>query len=91
MDMDNYSDKYGGLTMRVGRKRTKQMEKMLDAMNYCIEYCDGQDDCTECMFKNVRIDNSTECPIYVITTLKDAVEAKIDDDEDDIEWEEIEI
>ena len=89
--MDNYSDKYGELTMRVGRKRTKQMEKMLDAMNYCIEYCDGQDDCVDCMFKDVRIDNSTECPIYVITTLKDAVEEEIRDNEDDIEWEEIEI
>ena len=77
--------------MRVGRKRTKQMEKMLDAMNYCIEYCDGQDDCTECMFKDVRIDNGTECPIYVITTLKDTVEEEIRDNEDDIEWEEIEI
>ena len=89
--MDNYSDNDGELTMRVGRKRTKQMEKMLDAMNYCIEYCDGQDDCTECMFKDVRIDNNTECPIYVITTLKDAVEEEIRDNEDDIEWEEIEI
>lgn len=89
--MGKYSDIYGGFIMRVGRKRTKQMEKMLDAMNYCIEYCDGQDDCIECMFKDVRIDNSTECPIYVITTLKDAVEEEIGDKEDDIEWEEIEI
>lgn len=89
--MDKYSGTYGGFIMRVGRKRTKQMEKMLDVMNYCIEYCDGQDDCTECMFKDVRIDNSTECPIYVITTLKDAVEKEICDNEDDIEWEEIEI
>ena len=89
--MDNYSDNDGELTMRVGRKRTKQMEKMLDAMNYCIEYCDGQDDCTECMFKDVRIVNSTECPIYVITTLRDCVKEKILERQEEIDWNEIDI
>ena len=84
-------DRDGGLTMRVGRKRTKQMEKMLDAMNYCIEYCDGQDDCVDCEFRDVRIDKSTECPIYVITTLRDCVKEKILERQEEIDWNEIDI
>lgn len=76
--------------MRAGRKRTKYYEKMLEAMDYCIAYCNDQDDCTECAFKDVAIDVSTECPIYVITTLRDAVNAQLDIG-DEIDWNDIEI
>ena len=43
------------------------------------------------MFKDIRIDKSTECPIYVVTELKSAVEDKLKDGDDGIKWDEIEI
>ena len=77
--------------MRAGRKQTKVYENLYNALDYCIRYCDGQDDCLECMFKDIRIDKSTECPIYVVTELKSAVEDKIKDGDDGIKWNELEI
>ena len=64
--------------MRAGRKKQHPYENMLSAMEYCVEYCDSQSDCENCMFKDVRIDNNTECPIYVITTLRDKVKEQIE-------------
>lgn len=66
------------LIMRVGRKRKFPYEKLLEALEYCVAYCDDHDDCEECMFKDVRIDMQTECPIYVITNLRDAVKEEIE-------------
>ena len=43
------------------------------------------------MFKDIRIDNNTECPIYVVTELRSAVEDKINDKDGGIKWDEIEI
>ena len=46
---------------------------MYEALDYCVRYCDDHDDCEDCMFKDVRIDDNTNCPIYVITALRDKV------------------
>ena len=43
------------------------------------------------MFKDIRIDKNTECPIYVVTELRSAVEDKIKDKDGGIKWDEIEI
>lgn len=78
------------ITMSAGRKKTKVYENLYNALDYCVQYCDSQDDCLECILRDVRIDNNTECPIYVVTELRTAVEKELNDREDDIKWEEIE-
>lgn len=77
--------------MRAGRKRTKHYEKMYEALDYCVQYCDDHDDCSDCAFRDVKIDRTTECPIYVITALKDCVEEKLLEKEEQIDWSQIEI
>lgn len=79
--------------MRAGRKRTKPLEKIKEAVDYCIAYCDDQDDCVDCAFKNVRIDDSTECPIYIITALQDAIQDYIYISEGGvkIDWENVKL
>ena len=77
--------------MSAGRKKTKVYENLYNALNYCVQYCDSQDDCTQCMLRDVRIDNNTECPIYVITELRTIVGSKLNDEGGDIKWDEIEI
>ena len=75
--------------MSAGRKKTKVYENLYNALDYCVQYCDSQDGCLECILKDVRIDNKTECPIYVVTELRTAVEEKLNDGEGDINWAEI--
>ena len=77
--------------MRAGRKQTKVYENLYNALEYCVRYCDGQDDCLECMFKDIRIDKNTECLIYVVTELRSAVEDKLKGGDGGIKWDEIEI
>ena len=79
------------MLMRAGRKRTKYYEKMYEALDYCVQYCDDHDDCNDCEFRNVRIDKRTECPIYVITTLRDCVKEKILERQEEIDWNKIDI
>lgn len=76
--------------MSAGRKKTKVYENLYNALDYCVQYCDSQDDCTQCMLRDVRIDNNTECPIYVITELRTIVGRKLNGG-GDIKWDEIEI
>lgn len=77
------------IAMSAGRKKTKVYENLYNALDYCVQYCDSQDDCLECILRDVRIDNNTECPIYVVTELRTAVEQKLNDGEGDINWAEI--
>lgn len=77
--------------MSAGRKKTKVYENLYNALDYCVKYCDSQDDCTQCILRDVRIDNNTECPIYVITELRTIVEHKLNGRNGDIKWDEIEI
>ena len=53
---------------------------MLEALDYCIAYCDETDDCEDCMYKDVVVHKSTECPIYVITALRDKVKEELGND-----------
>lgn len=77
--------------MSAGRKKTKVYENLYNALDYCVQYCDSQDECAQCMLRDVRIDNNTECPIYVITELRTIVERKLNDGDGNIKWDEIEI
>ena len=77
--------------MSAGRKKTKVYENLYKALDYCVQYCDSQDDCTQCILRNVRIDNNTECPIYVVTELRTIVEHELNNEDGDIKWDEIEI
>ena len=71
-----------GMT-RSGRKRVFPHQKMLEALDYCIAYCDDQDDCSDCMFRDVKIGveefADSHCSIYVITALRDAVIERADE------------
>lgn len=79
--------------MRAGRKRTKPLEKIKEVVDYCIAYCDDQDDCADCALKNVRIDDSTECPMYIITALQDAIQNYMhrDKGEVEIDWKNVKL
>lgn len=81
----------GDLLMGAGRKLTKYYEKMYEALDYCVQYCDDHDDCSDCAFRDIRIDKTTECPIYVITTLKDCVERKILQKGEQIDWSQVKL
>lgn len=81
----------GDLLMGAGRKRKKYYEKMYEALEYCVKYCDDHDDCSDCAFRDIRIDKATECPIYVITTLKDCVESKILQKGEQIDWSQVKL
>lgn len=65
------------MLIRGGRRRKFPYEKMLEALDYCIAYCDETDDCEDCMYKDVAVHKSTECPIYVITALRDKVKEQL--------------
>lgn len=79
--------------MRAGRKRTKPLEKIKEAIDYCVQYCDEQDDCVDCAFENVRIDKSTGCPMYIITALQDAIQDYMHRDEKEVEidWKNVKL
>ena len=74
---------------KTGKFSQETAKNMYEALDYCVKYCDEHDDCGDCAFRDIRIDKTTECPIYVITTLKDCVEREILQKGEQIDWSQV--
>lgn len=77
--------------MKAGRKRKYPYEKLWEALDYCTQYCDGQETCEDCMLLGLTIHRSIDCPITEITSLKYLVEQKIEESKPRIDWDEVEL
>ena len=57
----------------MGKRYDYILEDVRKLCNYVLKYCDMQTGCEKCKLWGVGLDSGSQCPIYIMSMLDDAL------------------